>query len=105
MIQFDGISKEAATLLNKLHKAANDEQAVCQSAPIIWDGENLEDIQTAKRGCNGVKAQGENLGYPPCPLRELCLETALALNANYGVWGGLSVHERKLIRRSRRQSS
>jgi WhiB family redox-sensing transcriptional regulator len=34
-----------------------------------------------------------------CPVREECLETALAMNESYGIWGGLTEQERRLLRR------
>lgn len=37
----------------------------------------------------------------PCPIRAECLEFALAINAAYGIWGGLTTRERRKIRRRR----
>lgn len=37
-----------------------------------------------------------------CPVREQCLEYALEHDERFGVWGGLSEHQRKRLRRSRR---
>lgn len=38
-----------------------------------------------------------------CPVREVCLEHAIAVREKHGVWGGLSARERRrLIRRRRR---
>lgn len=45
-------------------------------------------IETAKRICAG------------CPMRERCLEHALAVNEQYGIWGGHTEKERKAMRRS-----
>jgi hypothetical protein len=36
-----------------------------------------------------------------CPVRDECLEYALALNINYGIWGGLSINTRRKIRKER----
>ena len=33
-----------------------------------------------------------------CPVREACLD--LGLHMEYGVWGGLTAHERRRLRRS-----
>lgn len=33
----------------------------------------------------------------PCPVKNDCLEHALAVPENYGVWGGLSEEERAII--------
>lgn len=34
-----------------------------------------------------------------CPVLVVCLEFALATNAQYGIWGGTTARERKLVRR------
>ncbi len=40
-----------------------------------------------------------------CPVREACLEHAVAVREKHGVWGGLTARERRrLIRRRRRAS-
>ena len=36
-----------------------------------------------------------------CPVRSECLEHALAASEPYGIWGGLTLRERRLLRRSR----
>ena len=36
-----------------------------------------------------------------CPVRELCLEYALATRESHGVWGGLNEMERRAVLRSR----
>lgn len=36
-----------------------------------------------------------------CPVRELCLEQALANNEQHGIWGGTSERQRRRIRRER----
>ncbi|MDA8314904.1 MAG: WhiB family transcriptional regulator [Actinomycetota bacterium] len=38
-----------------------------------------------------------------CPVQERCLEDALARREPYGVWGGLSLQERRVLLRSRRR--
>lgn len=47
---------------------------------------------------------GEN-GYPVCPLRQQCLEFALYNNEKFGVWGGMSETDRKIMRRIWRWNS
>jgi WhiB family redox-sensing transcriptional regulator len=37
-----------------------------------------------------------------CPVRKVCLEYALALPEDYGIWGGVSERQRKLIRQRRK---
>jgi len=39
-----------------------------------------------------------------CPVRQPCLEWALASREKQGVWGGLDEEERREIRRARRRS-
>lgn len=34
-----------------------------------------------------------------CPVREACLETALATRESYGIWGGLTEQERRALLR------
>ncbi|HUD81709.1 MAG TPA: WhiB family transcriptional regulator [Patescibacteria group bacterium] len=50
------------------------------------------DADDARQVCSG------------CPVREQCLEYALAANEKYGVWGGTSERERRRILRYRSQS-
>lgn len=40
--------------------------------------------------------------HTKCSVREACLEYALQTNENHGVWGGMSVRERRALRRQRR---
>lgn len=40
-----------------------------------------------------------------CPVRELCLEWALATRQDDGVWGGLTDTERRRLRRRRRTAA
>ena len=40
-----------------------------------------------------------------CPVREECLEFALATRQEDGVWGGLTETERRRLRRRRRESA
>jgi len=39
-----------------------------------------------------------------CPSREACLEFAIVTNQEYGVWGGTSEEERRVLRRAWRAS-
>jgi WhiB family redox-sensing transcriptional regulator len=38
-----------------------------------------------------------------CPIRERCLEHALTAPERHGIWGGLTEHERDLMRKARRK--
>ena len=40
-----------------------------------------------------------------CPVREICLEHALAVREKHGVWGGLTERERRRVLRQRRRSA
>lgn len=39
-----------------------------------------------------------------CPVRAACLEHALTNGEKWGIWGGLTAKERRLLRRERRAS-
>jgi WhiB family redox-sensing transcriptional regulator len=41
----------------------------------------------------------------PCPVREVCLEHALAVREKIGVWGGYTAKERRRLIRQRRRAS
>jgi WhiB family redox-sensing transcriptional regulator len=69
-------------------------------------------------GCRGVDPE---IFYPPeddedaaepakaiceaCPVREVCLEHAIARREKLGVWGGLSERERRRLLRQRRKTA
>lgn len=40
-----------------------------------------------------------------CPVREECLDWALEMNVEYGVWGGLDERQRRTERRRRRRTA
>ena len=50
-------------------------------------------VDTARRICAG------------CPVKEPCLEYALAERIDHGVWGGASERERRRILKRRRQAA
>jgi len=39
-----------------------------------------------------------------CPLQQLCLDTALAQDEHWGIWGGLTADERSILRRRLRSA-
>lgn len=47
----------------------------------------------------------QRICWEVCPVRESCLEWALAHNETHGVWGGLSARERRERRQLRRRAS
>ena len=62
--------------------------ALCaQADPDSWYVEKGESNLPAKRIC------------ATCPVRQICLEHALETDEPWGVWGGLSVHERRKLKR------
>jgi WhiB family redox-sensing transcriptional regulator len=64
------------------------EQAACTSAdPDAWWPAKGGNIDKAKRICRG------------CPVRAPCLKYALDTNQKDGIWGGLSVNERRKLKR------
>lgn len=94
------LDNASAQKLERLRHLAVEYQVICQQAPHIWDGETVEDAKLAKSGCNGiVSSRKGTVKVPPCPIRNLCLETAIATQSHFGVWGGLAAHERKALRR------
>lgn len=40
-----------------------------------------------------------------CPVKDECLDYAMTNNEKFGVWGGLSAHERKKLRRRIKNAS
>lgn len=55
--------------------------------PVSPPGVAFVQVQRAKQVCAG------------CPVRSLCLDTALATCADHGIWGGLTEEERRALRR------
>lgn len=97
------LTPSAAQQLERLRHLAIEYQVICMQAPQIWDGEDPDDVRLAKRGCNGeIQTRNGVKKVPPCPIRKLCLQTAIATQSNYGVWGGTAPHERRAIRRGRK---
>jgi len=67
--------------------AAWTEDAVCASIdPELWFPEQGFSSKTAKKIC------------ATCSVREECLQAALEQPERFGVWGGLSEHERRKLR-------
>ena len=51
---------------------------------------------------DGVGVDAARQVCATCPVREPCLEYALAQHIDHGVWGGTSERERRRIARTRR---
>ena len=68
--------------------------AACRGVdPDLFFTERGEKTSDAKAVCRG------------CPVREDCLEYAMANVEKFGVWGGLSERERRRLRRAGRLAS
>jgi len=66
------------------------EQALCaQVGDDLWYPEKGGSVRLPKRICS------------ECPVRELCLEYALDTDQAHGVWGGMTVTERRRLQRDR----
>jgi WhiB family redox-sensing transcriptional regulator len=61
--------------------------------PTIFHPVNDDDAEEAKAIC------------ALCPVREPCLEYAIAAREKDGVWGGLTARERRRLIRQRRRSA
>lgn len=88
-------TKRGSELLYELRSKAAEISPICQTAPIIWDGDTPEDVRMAKMNCKGRPADSEHVEIPRCPLLNLCLETALENKEQYGIWGGMTPYERR----------
>lgn len=61
--------------------------------PVIFHPANEDDAEEAKGICE------------LCPVREPCLEYAIASREKDGIWGGMTTRERRRIIRQRRRSA
>jgi WhiB family redox-sensing transcriptional regulator len=65
-------------------------QASCRALDAeLFFPETMNDEEAAKRVC------------ADCPVREACLDHALDHGEAFGIWGGLNLRERRVLRRSR----
>lgn len=77
--------------LPSLDIPAWQQRAACRgSDPELFFPDRGEDADPAKKIC------------ADCPVRQECLEAALARGERFGIWGGMSERERRKIRRTRR---
>jgi WhiB family redox-sensing transcriptional regulator len=78
-------------LLDAAARDAWNVAARCKNAPgVDFYPETELEARPAKRIC------------AVCPVRQVCLETALRNRERYGVWGGLTERERMRLGRRRR---
>jgi WhiB family redox-sensing transcriptional regulator len=73
--------------MNWRHRAACLDQNPELFFPIGNTEPALIQLQEAKRVCTG------------CVVRDACLQWAISVDQDYGVWGGLSDIERKALKR------
>jgi WhiB family redox-sensing transcriptional regulator len=66
----------------------HDDALCAQTDPEAFFPEKGGSTREAKKICAG------------CPVRAECLESALANDERFGIWGGLSERERRRLRRS-----
>ncbi len=85
---------EEVTLMTALTMATWRKRAACRGIdPEMFFPVTDEDAEEAKAIC------------ATCPVREACLEHALAHREREGVWGGATERERRRIIRHRRKSA
>jgi WhiB family transcriptional regulator, redox-sensing transcriptional regulator len=85
---------EEVTLMTALTMATWRKRAACRGIdPEMFFPVTDEDAEEAKAIC------------ATCPVREACLEYALAHREREGVWGGATERERRRIIRHRRKSA
>ena len=70
------------------------QRAACRGVnPDVFYPASDEDAEPAKVICNA------------CPVRQACVEHALATRERDGIWGGVTERERRRIIRQRRKSA
>lgn len=67
--------------------------------PDLFFPQRGQSTKEAKAICNGT---GE---FDVCPVKEQCLDWAVEQNEKFGIWGGKSERERRVIRRIRKTGS
>lgn len=73
--------------------AWQDQARCAEVGADLWHPEKGERTGMAKAICRG------------CPVRAECLEYALDINDQHGIYGGKTVRERDRIRRARREAA
>ena len=88
--------RDAASLREKLLGGLDmswQKQASCLGThPNLFFPERGASVREAKAVCR------------PCPVRQNCLDFAIAVGEGFGIWGGLTEKERRRIRRARAQA-
>jgi len=83
------------TIHDRATNQAWRQQARCRGVPTDLFYPDTEENDDAAAPAKAICAE--------CPVREACLEYALAAREKYGVWGGLTERERRRILRHRRR--
>ena len=74
------------------------DHALCRGVDAgIFHPADEEDDETVSEPAKAICRQ--------CPVREACLEHAIAVREKHGVWGGLTSRERRRLIRRRRRSA
>ena len=68
---------------------------VCEQVPFVFFYEEEYETRVDEK----AKAKLAKEICAECPVRLLCLEHALEANEQYGIWGGTTYKERKLMKR------
>ena len=80
------------------HEHDWQKHALCRGLdPQLFYGEDYGEYIQAIKICNGTPARHRKPGIPGCPVKEQCLEWALA-NGERGVWAGTSENQRRRMR-------
>jgi WhiB family redox-sensing transcriptional regulator len=71
------------------------QQAACKGHPLAADF--YPPVRTERKHERNAREHRAKSVCAACPVRRACLDHALALDERYGVWGGLTVDERRTI--------
>lgn len=93
------ISAELQLIRLKVNEAKWMKRGACRgNPPDIWHPDDEDrNAQIAYRTARTI--------CDACPVKEDCLEYALANNIDHGMWGGHTPRERRRIRRRRRRAN
>jgi len=95
-VSYLSLMTKAELLYSKLANAIEqaDEIPPCQTTdPEIWFSDQEEGTGTHYKLARQLCSQ--------CPVQNLCLEYAIVAEETFGVWGGLTPRERRMMRVAR----
>lgn len=72
-------------------------QALCRGNVRAFFGPRLDSPRPSRKMRLAIM-EAKNI-CTACPVRNLCLDFALDSGEDYGIWGGLTPHERDMVRR------